>query len=265
MLSSRRLLRLVAALGFLATAAQPGLAGQSPQVSPVTSSAERRVAPARRVESPPLIDGVLDDQAWQDAPLINGFVQADPFEGMPATEDTEVRIVYDQTAIYVGVRLLDRDPSQIVTTDTRRDANLNQQDSFQMVFDTFHDLQNGFVFGTNAAGIEYDAQVRNLSQPSTDWDGSWEVRTRVGDGEWVAEFRVPLRTLRYAAPPQRWGINFKRHMPRARETSYWAPLQRIWDLNRLSSAGAPQPQGAAVRRGLGQPRFLATSPDRHGR
>ena len=195
------------------------------------------VGAARRVDTPPVIDGVLDDRAWQEAPLINGFVQADPFEGMPASEDTDVRVVYDDDAIYVGVRLHDRDPSQIVTTDTRRDSDLAQQDSFQMVFDTFYDRQNGFVFGTNAAGAEYDAQVRNLGDPSTDWDGSWEVRSRVGESGWVAEFRIPLRTLRYTAPPQRWGVNFRRHMPRHRETSYWAPLQRIYNISRLSSAG----------------------------
>jgi hypothetical protein len=123
---------------------------------------ERKLAPSRRVDKAPVIDGVLDDAAWQAAPVINGFVQSDPFEGMPASEETEVRVVYDDTALYVGVMLHDSDPSQILTTDTRRDSNLNQQDSFQMVFDTFHDLQNGFVFGTNPAGVEYDAQIRNL-------------------------------------------------------------------------------------------------------
>jgi hypothetical protein len=198
---------------------------------------ERKLAPSERVETAPVIDGILDDAAWQDAPIISGFVQADPFEGMSASEETEVRVVYDNDAIYVGVLLHDSDPSQIVTTDTRRDSNLNQQDSFLMVFDTFHDLQNGFVFGTNPAGIEYDAQIRNLGQPSADWDASWEVQVRVIDTGWVAEFRVPLRTLRYAAPPQRWGVNFRRHMPRRRETSYWAPLERIYGINRLSAAG----------------------------
>jgi hypothetical protein len=206
--------------------AGPSDAQQLP--APQGAPSERRIAPAKRVDVAPTIDGVLDDNAWQDAPVINGFVQADPFEGMPASEDTEVRVVYDATAVYVGVRLIDRDPSQIVTTDTRRDSDLARQDSFQMVFDTFHDLQNGFVFGTNSAGIEYDAQIRNLGEPNTDWDASWEVQTNVGEGEWVAEFRLQLRTLRYAAPPQRWGVNFRRHMPRARETSYWAPLQRFW-------------------------------------
>jgi hypothetical protein len=235
----RTFLAPVAAAAFVVVAfAHPAIA-QQPPAAPGAASVvpERKLAPSKRIQTAPVIDGVLDDPAWQDAPIISGFVQADPFEGLAASEETEVRVVYDDDAMYVGVLLHDSDPSQIVTTDTRRDSNLSQQDSFQMVFDTFHDLQNGFVFGTNSAGIEYDAQIRNLGEPSAEWDASWEVQVRVVENAWMAEFRLPLRTLRYAAPPQRWGVNFRRHMPRHRETSFWAPLERIYGINRLSSAG----------------------------
>jgi hypothetical protein len=225
------LLHLLAASGAAAQTPVP-VAGAAAVATP-----ERLTATAARADVAPTIDGVLDEPTWQRTRPLTGFIQADPFEGQPASEDTEVRIVYDDQAIYIGVTLHDADPSQIVTTDTSRDADLGQQDSFQMVFDTFHDLQNGFVFGTNAVGVEYDAQIRGLGNPATDWDGSWEVRTRVGETAWVAEFRIPLRTLRYGAPPQTWGVNFRRQMPRGRETSYWAPLARIYNLNRLSSAG----------------------------
>ena len=122
-------------------------------------------------------------------------------------------------------------------SDTSRDAGLGDQDSFQVIFDTFQDRQNGFVFGTNAAGIQYDAQVRNQGEPATSWDGSWEVRTQTGEGGWTAEFRIPLRTLRYGPPPQTWGINFMRNIQRARERAYWAPMPRQFNLSRLSSAG----------------------------
>ena len=162
-----------------ATAAAAQTAPSAPAPSP--AAAERLTATAVRVEEPPAIDGVLDDVAWQSAPVHNGFVQADPQEGQPATEATEVRLVYDDQALYVGVLLHDSDPSRIVITDTRRDAGLDQQDSFSMVFDTFHDLQNGFVFGTNAAGVEYDAQIRNQGGNTTSWDGTWEVKTAVTD------------------------------------------------------------------------------------
>ena len=149
-----------------------------------------------------------------------------------------MRILYDDEAIYVGVVLHDRDPSLIVTTDTRRDASLGEMDSFQMIFDTFRDRQNGFVFGTNAAGVQYDAQVRDQGDEEASWDGSWDVQHRASTRHgWVAEFRIPLRTLRYGPAPQTWGVNFFRNIQRTRERAYWAPLPREFNLGRLSSAG----------------------------
>ena len=158
-------------------------------------------------------------------------------KGLPGSENTEVRLLYDDEAIYVGVTLHDRDPSLIVTTDTRRDAELDEMDSFQMIFDTFHDRQNGFVFGTNVAGVQYDAQVRDQGEQEDSWDGSWEVRTSTAPNAWIAEFRIPLRTLRYGPAPQTWGVNFYRNIQRTRERTYWAPLARVYDLGRLTSAG----------------------------
>jgi hypothetical protein len=240
----------------------PGAAAQARQVPPTPAVDERLTATAIRVEDAPAIDGVLDDAAWQKAPVHTGFVQADPLEGAPATENTEVRLVYDDQALYVGVTLHDSDPSRIVTTDTRRDADLNQQDSFQMVFDTFHDLQNGFVFGTNPAGVTYDAQIRNLGGLTTSWDGTWDVRTAIGETSWTAEFRIPLRTLRYGPPPQRWGLNFRRTVPRHRETSYWAPLPRIYDLSRLSAAGELRSLQLPAPRNLKVMPYLVSSANR---
>ena len=195
------------------------------------------VATAAAIAEPPTIDGVLDERAWQTAVPLANFVQAEPLEGEPASETTEVRVLYDDLAIYVGVVLHDRDPSQIVTSDTRRDAGLGDMDSFQMIFDTFRDRQNGFVFGTNAAGIQYDAQVRDQGNATSSWDGSWEVKTQVTETGWTAEFRIPLRTLRYGPAPQTWGVNFFRNIQRTRERAFWSPLERINSIGRLSSAG----------------------------
>ena len=124
-----------------------------------------------------------------------------------------------------------------MTTDTRRDPDLAEMDSFQMIFDTFHDKQNGFVFGTNAAGVQYDAQVRFQGNQQTSWDGSWDVATGMSETAWTAEFRIPLRTLRYGTAPQTWGVNFFRNIQRTRERAYWAPIERVFNLGRLSSAG----------------------------
>jgi hypothetical protein len=206
-----------------------------PAVSQVLAS--RHVSSASRITDAPAIDGTLDERVWQDAVPLTGFVQAEPFEGEPASENTEVRILYDDVAIYVGVVMHDRDPSLIITTDSRRDAELDEMDSFQMIFDTFHDRQNGFVFGTNATGAQYDAQVRDQGEDEESWDGSWDVRTSTTLTSWVAEFRIPLRTLRYGPAPQTWGVNFFRNIQRTRERTYWFPLAREYELGRLSSAG----------------------------
>ena len=211
--------------------------GGGPPPPPAPAPAGRPMASAVRVIKAPVIDGLLGEPVWGDAIPLNGFTQAEPFEGAPGTQSTDVRILYDDDAIYVGVLLHDRDRSAIVTTDTRRDANLDDMDSFQMIFDTFQDQQNGFVFGTNLAGAQYDAQVRDQGSPLASWDGSWEVRTAANVSGWSAEFRIPLRTLRYGPPPQTWGVNFRRNIQRTRERTYWAPLPRIHDLGRLSSAG----------------------------
>ena len=220
------------------SAFSPSVSTQSGQPAVSSTLASRPVSSASRVtEAPPSIDGALDERVWQDAAPLTGFVQAEPFEGRPASEHTEVRILYDDDAIYVGVVLHDRDPSLIVTTDSRRDAELDESDSFLMIFDTFRDQQNGFVFGTNAAGVQYDAQVRDQGEEEDSWDGSWDVSTAVMATSWVAEFRIPLRTLRYGPAPQTWGINFFRNIQRTRERAYWSSLPREHDLGRLSSAG----------------------------
>ena len=216
-----------------------------------------RVASATRIETAPTIDGRLDDLVWQAATPITGFVQAEPFEGHPATERTEVRIVYNEETLFVGVALYDSEPDRIVVTDSRRDSDLTNTDSFQMILDTYHDQQNGFVFGTNPAGLEYDAQVANEGGGggggnfpfrrrfggggggfNLSWDATWQVRTRIDGAGWFAEFAIPLRSLRYRPEkPQVWGLNFKRVIRRKRELVYWSPVSRIYRLSRLSSAG----------------------------
>ena len=197
----------------------------------------RLAAAALAISEAPTIDGLLNEPAWQQAPVMNGFTQAEPLEGQPASQDTELRILYDNDAIYVGVALHDTNPSEIVTTDTRRDASLNEMDSFQIIFDTYRDQQNGFVFGTNVLGVQYDAQVRDQGNTTATWDGSWDVRTNLTETGWTAEFRIPLRTLRYGPAPQTWGINAYRNIQRTRERAYWAPLARVYNIGRLSSAG----------------------------
>ena len=141
----------------------------------------RRQGHAARVDEPPVIDGILDEAVWSRAEPLTEFVQAEPHEGQPATERTEVRILYDDATLYVGAICFDSDPEGIVVTDSRRDSPLLDTDSFQMIFDTYHDRQNGFVFGTNPEGIEYDGQVSNEGEGGGQTSTRQRAQTSVGE------------------------------------------------------------------------------------
>ena len=146
-----------AVLGDFALAAPPAEA-------PAAGSVSAHVAPAQVV---PVVDGnVIDDKAWDAAKVITGFWQTTPDEGQPASENTEVRVLFTETALYIGVVNYDRSPELIISSESRRDASLTNTDSFLVILDTFRDRQNGFVFGTSPAGIEYDGQVIGEGQGS---------------------------------------------------------------------------------------------------
>ena len=250
---------IAAGLAFAISAAQPAAQNQSGLTRELGSTTAAKVAIANVVEQPPVIDGnVLDDPAWADAIAVSGFRQSTPNEGQPATERTEVRVVFTDDTVYFGVVCYDSDPSSIIVSDSRRDSSMNDADSFQMVLDTFNDQQNGFVFGTTPAGQEYDGQVVNEGEGrggfrggggggfsrgsgggfNLNWDGAWQVRAAISDVGWSAEFAIPFRTIRYAArEDQTWGVNFQRTIRRRNETAFWAPLPRQYNLYRVSMAG----------------------------
>ncbi|TVR50600.1 MAG: hypothetical protein EA421_16935, partial [Gemmatimonadales bacterium] len=217
-----------------------GDAGREP-ASAVLSAA------VTRVELGPEIDGNLNKPIWEEGEFLSGFVQQEPLEGLPSTERTQVKLLQDDAALYVGVWLFDSEPDRIVMGERRRNANLRQSDAFLFVLDTFRDTQSGFAFGTNPAGIEFDGQVR-AGSVSTDWDGSWTVATSRDEEGWYAEFRIPFSTLRYGAQDgQTWGLNMSRYIGRKNEQSVWSPVPRQFNLYRLEYAGllhdlVPPPQ-----------------------
>ncbi|MBI4484632.1 MAG: carbohydrate binding family 9 domain-containing protein, partial [Acidobacteria bacterium] len=198
-----------------------------------------RTAAATRATSPIAVDGRLDEPAWQVAPIARGFIQNEPREGEPATFDTEVRIVYDEEAIYFGVVAADPEPSGIVVTDLKKDYAVDGSDAFVILLDTFHDGRNGYQFATNPAGAKWDAQLAHEGRDfNVNWDGMWAVETRITETGWVAEIVIPFRTLKFAdRDPQTWGVNFRRKVRRLNEDSYWSPLPRIYGLERVSMAG----------------------------
>ncbi|MGB5368792.1 MAG: DUF5916 domain-containing protein [Flavobacteriaceae bacterium] len=212
----------------------------------------RPVANAVALANGPIMDGeVLNDEIWQQIEPFGNMSQTQPNFGMQATEKTEIRVAYTQEIFYVSVICYDAQPDNLVVSDARRDADLNNTDAFLFILDTYKDGQNGFIFGTNSLGVEYDGQVDNEGQGNfnvnrqqggtiggfnLNWDGSWEVRTEVKDYGWSAEFAIPLRTLRFQSGKD-WGINFRRNIRKTNEIVYWAEMPVGLDLKRLSLAG----------------------------
>lgn len=218
----------------------------------VKSTANRPVTKAIPVETGPIMDGeVLNDSLWQRIMPFGNMIQTQPNFGSPASEKTDIRIAYTEDIFYVSVVCYDAQPDRLVISDARRDANLDNTDAFILILDTYQDGQNGFIFGTNSQGVEYDAQVDNEGQGNNNvnrqqggtiggfnlnWDASWEVQTQVGEFGWSAEFAIPLRTLRFQAGKD-WGINFRRNIRKSNEIVFWSPLPIGFSLNRLSLSG----------------------------
>lgn len=204
---------------------------------------------AVRAEQGPAIDGVTDEPVWRRAAVIREFTQQEPLEGAPATERTEVWVLYDQHNLYLAVHAFDSQPDGIIATEMRRDSDrLLNEDNFQVILDTFRDSRSAYMFVTNPLGARLDQQVSEegeggrfgvSSNINRDWDGVWHVSARRTPDGWVAEIAIPLITLRFPdAEPQDWGINFMRSIRRKNEQAFWAPIPKAYSLTRVSLAGA---------------------------
>lgn len=173
------------------------------------------------------LDGVLDEAVWQKAVPASRFWQYAPLDRTPATENTEVRVVQDDKAIYFGIVCHDADPKAIIALDMRRDAPLSNDDYVGIYLDTYHDHRNFYYFSTNSLGTRRDGIVTDARSYNTAWNGIWEVRTKVTDEGWTAEFRIPFSTLRFGgAQPMTWGLQLSRAIRRKQESDYWAPIPR---------------------------------------
>jgi Domain of unknown function (DUF5916)/Carbohydrate family 9 binding domain-like len=220
-----------------------------------------RPVEARRALSPPTIDGRVEKAEWEGAAVLSGFVQQQPRENEPSTELTEVRVLYDDERLYLAVICFDDDPGRIVVTQSRRDGDLTDTDSIQIVLDTYDDDQSAFLFGTNPLGVEYDGQIAaegatggalggvgtgfggggsqrgQLAGFNRNWDGDWSVEASITERGWEAELAIPFKTLRYQnAREPVWGLNVMRNIRRKNEQSFLAPVPRVYNIYRVSLA-----------------------------
>ncbi len=180
-----------------------------------------KVILAYRVEKLEIkIDGKLDESVWQLTP-IKDFTQRDPNEGMPASEETNVWIVYDEENIYVAARCYDSHPELIDASMTRRD-NYILSDWFAFYVDPYNDKKSGYFFAVNAGGSIIDGVLFNDSWDDDSWDCVWEAKTQIDDKGWTVEMKIPLSQLRFKeSEKMKWGINFAREIKRKNERSYF--------------------------------------------
>jgi hypothetical protein len=183
---------------------------------------------AHKINSNIQLDGMLTEAYWQEAEAASDFRQIQPREGEPATEGTEVRVLHDHDNLYIGVMCYDAEPDKIVSQKQQRDSGLDDDDMFGFVLDTYHDHRNAYFFSTNPNGAEEDGQVVDGAYEfNLDWDGVWEVKAKVHEQGWSAEFKIPLWNLKFKSlPEQSWGINFTRLIKRKTEYVNWASWSR---------------------------------------
>ena len=189
------------------------------------------------------LDGSLSDDAWKKALPVSGFTQMELVEGDPASEKTEIRVLYDDENIYIGFMCYDSDPSGIIAKQLKRDGSFGSDDNVVVVFDTYHDMRTGFKFSVNPNGARSDASFRGGSvetgQSNNQWDGIWDARCVITADGWSTEMVIPFKSLRFPTSDiQTWGINFQRTIRRKNEVALWKSWKRNQGILLLAQAGS---------------------------
>jgi hypothetical protein len=195
-------------------------AGQAVLAAQSSDHAPHGVVRALRVGQVISVDGRLSEEAWARADAASEFRQRDPDEGLPATERTEVRVLYDGAALYVGIRMYDNDPQRIGRRLSNRDSSADA-DWIQIHLDPLHDHLTGAQFTVSAAGVQRDGIISNDVFTDITWDGVWESAVTIDELGWCAELRLPFSQLRFPGGNQQtWGINISRFIHRKNETAW---------------------------------------------
>ncbi len=174
-----------------------------------------------------VIDGHISEKVWLNTPYETGFVQTQPNDGNPATEQTRVRIAYDREYFYVAIEALDTSPDSIASSLFRRDGS-GYSDWVYVSIDSYNDNRTAFTFAVNPEGVQKDLLYYDDEEEDLKWDAVWDVATTKHSKGWSAEFRIPFSQLRFNSSnsQQKWGVNFKRYIARKEEVSNWAHVPR---------------------------------------
>jgi Domain of unknown function (DUF5916)/Carbohydrate family 9 binding domain-like len=223
---------------------------QVPIATPTVSTETGRIR-AIRISEPIKIDGCLDELAWSAAIAATDFRQQEPNQGTPASEKTEVRVVFDDRNLYIGIRAFDSDPANINARELVRDASFSNDDKVEILLDTNHDHRNAFRFAVNPLGTQQDALITDEGRDvNLSWDAPWISSGKIDGSGWAVEIAIPLTTLRFKEGNDTWGFNSARIIRRKNEENLWTSWQRSFGLERVSQAGELVGVGEIKRRRL---------------
>ncbi len=194
----------------------------------------------QKMEGEIVLDGVIDEEDWMRADVADDFFMVTPYDTSYSEAKSEIRMTYDDDAIYLALIFFDVIDAPRVVESLRRDFVFGTNDNFLMFIDPFNDLTTGFSFGVNAAGAKWDGTMSNGHAVDLAWDTKWEVVTRDYDDRWVAEMRIPFKSIRYKAGLDQWNINFSRLDLSINEKSAWAPVPRQFPTASLAYTGTLQ-------------------------
>jgi hypothetical protein len=214
-------LTAIAALGLLID--------ESSAQETIPDGAREKAVRIVRTATRPVIDGVLDEEAWQLAVQVDDLHEIQPTEYAPASERTVVYLMYDSEAIYIGARLYDREPSEITARILRQGERVFGDDWFSVLLDPFNDRRSGYRFQTNPNGLRQEALFQNISEEQWDWQGIWYTASTIDAEGWVTEIAIPFKTLSFDPTNDTWGINFRRAIARRDERTGWVSRNRNSD------------------------------------
>lgn len=211
---------------------------ETAQTTTLPDGSARRTMEAVRLrpDESVTMDGRLDEPVWMRAQPATDFVQQDPVNGAPATEPTDVRIVYTADALYIGVMCFDSEPDRWIGYQRRRDEFLQSDDRFMFSIDTYLDGRTAYFFEMNPSGLMGDA-LRGIGVNNHQWNGIWTGLATRNDRGWFLEIEIPFRTLNFDPASDAWGINFQRTVRRKNEESLWSGWLYNQGLNRMTNAG----------------------------
>lgn len=184
-----------------------------------------------------IIDGQMDEEAWQRSEVTDQFFQSEPDEGLPGTEKTRFRILYDKDNLYIFIEAFDSQPQSIVAKGMARDVAISGGDTVSVKLDSMDSKRNAFLFTTNPASIKIDAIIENNTSTRTAWDTIWDVEASVTEDGWFAEYAIPFRSISYNSDAQRWGLQINRIMSRTNERVRWASADRAVSLTDVAKYG----------------------------